>query len=109
MSPETRYIWTRFLARRKGLKVSSDDVKDFNGDFAASSAGSPDDLLLCSRVFCGRRDNLLVTTRSFGPNLIIYSFISLLLGAVYILISLNETEDARDLSRGKGGRVTNVQ
>ena len=34
----------------KGLKVSSDDVRDCNGDFAASSAGRPGDLLLCSRV-----------------------------------------------------------
>ena len=91
------------------MKVISDDVRYFNGDLARSSAGRPDDLLLLSRVHRGLHDNLSVTTRSFRPNLIIYSFISLLLGAVYILISLNKTEDARDLLQGKGGRVTNVQ
>ena len=88
------------------MKVISDDVRYFNGDSARSSAGRPDDLLLCSRVYCGLHDNLSVTTRSFRPNLIIYSFISLILGTVYTLISLNETEDAQDLLRENGRRVT---
>ena len=64
-------------------------------------------LLLCSRVLCGRRDNLSVATRSFRPNLVIYSFIFLLLDTVYTLISLNETADTQDLLQEKGGRVTN--
>ena len=77
------------------MKVISDDVRYFNGNLARSSAGRPDDLLLLSRVHCGLHDNLSVTTRYFRPNLIIYSFIPLILGTVYTLISLHKRNGGR--------------
>ena len=49
---------------------------------------------LCSKAFCERLDNVSVTILSFWSEFIISPFVSLLFGAVYTLIGLNETEDA---------------
>jgi len=70
---EIRYVWKLLRARRKGLKVRGDDVKDVTRDLMISIHRALEDLatwLLCSRASCQHRDNLSLIMLSFQPELV---------------------------------------